>query len=57
MANFWQKVLQKKLKMISMPGCFTTSEALTALNAGADALKLFPASTIGPNTFKCFLIK
>ncbi len=41
----------KKLKMVSMPGCFTISEALTALNAGADALKLFPASTIGPKTF------
>ena len=41
----------KKLKMVSMPGCFTISEALTGLNAGADALKLFPASTIGPNTF------
>ena len=34
-----------------MPGFFTTSEALTGINAGADALKLFPASTIGPNTF------
>tara|TARA_B100001057_G_C22402993_1_gene776678 strand:+ start:46 stop:678 length:633 start_codon:yes stop_codon:yes gene_type:complete len=41
----------KKLKMVSIPGCFTASEAITALNSGADALKLFPASSIGPNTF------
>ena len=41
----------KKLKMVSMPGCFTVSEALSALKFGADALKLFPASTLGPNTF------
>ena len=34
-----------------MPGCFTVSEALSALKFGADALKLFPASTLGPNTF------
>ena len=41
----------KKLKMVSMPGCFTVSEALSAIKFGADALKLFPASTLGPNTF------
>ena len=41
----------KKLKMLSIPGCFTVSEALSAINSGADALKLFPASTLGPNTF------
>ena len=37
--------------MVSIPGCFTVSEALTAIKSGADALKLFPASAIGPNTF------
>ena len=41
----------KKFKMVSIPGCFTVSEALTAIQSGADALKLFPASTLGPNTF------
>ena len=41
----------KELKMVSIPGCFTASEAITALNSGADALKLFPASSIGTNTF------
>ena len=41
----------KKLKMVSIPGCFTPSEALSALNSGADALKFFPASSLGTNTF------
>ena len=41
----------KRLKMISIPGCFTSSEALEGLANGADALKLFPASSLGPNTF------
>jgi len=27
--------------MVSIPGCFTASEALLALNLGADALKFF----------------
>lgn len=35
-----------RLGMLSMPGCFTPSEAFSALGAGADALKLFPASHI-----------
>ena len=34
----------KKCGMLSMPGFFTASEAFTALKAGADYLKLFPAS-------------
>ena len=41
----------KKFKMVSIPGCFTASEALSALNSGADALKFFPASSLGPETF------
>ena len=41
----------KRLKMISIPGCFTSSEALEGLANGADALKLFPASSMGPNAF------
>lgn len=32
-----------------MPGVLTPSEALAALNAGADALKLFPAQMMPPN--------
>ena len=32
---------------ISMPGVFTATEALSALAAGADALKFFPADCLG----------
>ena len=38
----------KKLELISMPGIATATEVGTAINAGADILKLFPASTYGP---------
>jgi 2-dehydro-3-deoxyphosphogalactonate aldolase len=33
--------------MITMPGVFTATEALLAVNAGASALKFFPASVLG----------
>ncbi|MDE3078535.1 MAG: 2-dehydro-3-deoxy-6-phosphogalactonate aldolase [Paracoccaceae bacterium] len=32
----------------SWPGCFTPSECFAALRAGADGLKIFPASLMGP---------
>ena len=35
----------KKLRMVSMPGIATATEVGSAINAGADILKLFPAST------------
>ncbi len=35
-----------------MPGCFTPTEALTAWEAGADMVKLFPASFGGPDLIK-----
>ncbi|WP_235919052.1 2-dehydro-3-deoxy-6-phosphogalactonate aldolase [Aureimonas psammosilenae] len=35
--------------MVTMPGCFTPTEAFQALAAGASALKFFPASTLGPS--------
>jgi 2-dehydro-3-deoxyphosphogalactonate aldolase len=38
--------------MISSPGFFTPSEALTALDAGAHALKLFPAEGATPAVLK-----
>ena len=38
----------KKLELISLPGCFTPSEIVEAVNAGADAAKLFPANSLGP---------
>jgi 2-dehydro-3-deoxyphosphogluconate aldolase/(4S)-4-hydroxy-2-oxoglutarate aldolase len=33
---------------VSVPGVMTPTEAVTALEAGADILKLFPATTVGP---------
>ncbi len=42
----------KQLNLISLPGCFTPSEVVEALNAGADAAKLFPANALGPAFLK-----
>ena len=42
----------KKLDLISMPGIATATEVGRAINAGADILKLFPASTYGPSHLK-----
>ena len=42
----------KKLNLISMPGVATATEVGVAINAGADILKLFPASTYGPSHLK-----
>ena len=41
----------KKCGMLSMPGFFTATEGFTALQAGADYLKLFPA-VLGPGYVK-----
>ncbi len=38
----------KRLGLVSLPGCFTPSEIVEALDAGADAIKIFPATTLGP---------
>jgi 2-dehydro-3-deoxyphosphogluconate aldolase / (4S)-4-hydroxy-2-oxoglutarate aldolase len=38
----------KRLGLVSLPGCFTPSEIVEALDAGADAVKLFPAQSLGP---------
>ena len=38
-----------------MPGCYTPTELLTAWEAGADMLKLFPASLGGPDLVKAIL--
>ena len=42
----------KALSMISMPGCCTPSEAFAALEAGADAIKFFPADLVTPAVVK-----
>jgi len=39
----------RKHNMQSWPGIFTPSEAFSALDAGADGLKLFPGSMAGPS--------
>jgi len=42
----------KKLKLVSMPGVSTPTEVGIAIDAGADILKLFPASVLGPAHLK-----
>lgn len=37
----------KRRGLVSLPGCFTPSEVIEALDAGADAAKLFPAQCLG----------
>ncbi|MCY6382237.1 2-dehydro-3-deoxy-6-phosphogalactonate aldolase [Hoeflea prorocentri] len=36
-------------QMVTMPGVFTPTEALSAVKAGASGLKFFPASILGPS--------
>lgn len=40
--------------MACLPGVATPSEAIAALRAGADGLKLFPAATLGPASIKAW---
>lgn len=42
----------KRLGMLSAPGFLTPSEAFSALESGADALKLFPAENAPPSVVK-----
>jgi 2-dehydro-3-deoxyphosphogalactonate aldolase len=37
----------RDLGMVTMPGCFTATEALSAARAGASGLKFFPAGVLG----------
>jgi 2-dehydro-3-deoxyphosphogluconate aldolase/(4S)-4-hydroxy-2-oxoglutarate aldolase len=39
----------------AMPGCFTPTEILTAWEAGADTIKVFPADILGMAFFKAVL--
>lgn len=41
----------KSIGMLSYPGVFTATECFAALQAGADGLKLFPASVLGIDGF------
>jgi 2-dehydro-3-deoxyphosphogluconate aldolase / (4S)-4-hydroxy-2-oxoglutarate aldolase len=36
----------------ALPGCFTPTEILSAWDAGADVVKVFPATSVGPSYFK-----
>ena len=42
----------KKLDMISMPGALTPTEIAAAYEMGADVVKIFPASVLGPSYIK-----
>lgn len=42
----------KRYGVISVPGAFTPTEILTAYECGADMIKVFPASVVGPAYFK-----
>lgn len=45
----------KALGLVSLPGCFTPSEVVEALESGGDAIKLFPARTLGPDFVRALL--
>lgn len=42
----------KALGLVSMPGAMTPTEIVSACNAGADIVKLFPAGDLGVSYFK-----
>lgn len=44
--------LTKNNNRISIPGCLTPTEILTAYKMGADIVKVFPATCFGPRYFK-----
>jgi 2-dehydro-3-deoxyphosphogluconate aldolase/(4S)-4-hydroxy-2-oxoglutarate aldolase len=44
--------LCRKRDIAVMPGCFSPTEILTAWTAGADIIKVFPATSLGPKYFK-----
>ncbi|MEV0094682.1 bifunctional 4-hydroxy-2-oxoglutarate aldolase/2-dehydro-3-deoxy-phosphogluconate aldolase [Streptomyces sp. NPDC050738] len=44
----------RSAKLGSLPGCFTPSEGHTAWQAGASAVKLFPAEPLGPAAVKAW---
>jgi 2-dehydro-3-deoxyphosphogluconate aldolase/(4S)-4-hydroxy-2-oxoglutarate aldolase len=44
--------LSHRYDVPAMPGCFTPTEILAAWEAGADVVKVFPATAVGPGYFK-----
>ena len=45
----------KELGLVSIPGAMTPTEAETAVESGADLVKLFPAAALGTAYFKAIL--
>ena len=45
----------KRYGKISIPGAYTPTEILRAWTSGADVVKVFPATTLGPGYFKDIL--
>lgn len=44
--------MTKRYGVVSIPGAFTPTEILTAYEHGGDMIKVFPASSLGPNYVK-----
>ncbi|HEY1188225.1 MAG TPA: bifunctional 4-hydroxy-2-oxoglutarate aldolase/2-dehydro-3-deoxy-phosphogluconate aldolase [Gemmata sp.] len=44
--------MSRRYDKLIMPGAFTPTEVLTAWEAGADVVKVFPADVVGPAFFK-----
>jgi 2-dehydro-3-deoxyphosphogluconate aldolase/(4S)-4-hydroxy-2-oxoglutarate aldolase len=44
--------LCRRRDVAAMPGCFSPTEIVSAWNAGADVVKVFPATVLGPGYFK-----
>lgn len=44
--------MTQKYDMVSIPGAFSPTEIVSAWNYGADIVKIFPATALGPGFFK-----
>ena len=53
--NLEMVALCKRYSVPVLPGCFTPTEMLTAWEAGADMVKLFPAEVGGPDLIRAIL--
>ena len=55
--GFDEQVVAATLRLgkISVPGAFTPTEILRAWNAGADLVKVFPSTALGPGYFRDLL--
>jgi 2-dehydro-3-deoxyphosphogluconate aldolase/(4S)-4-hydroxy-2-oxoglutarate aldolase len=52
--SFDRAIVEKTLKasLVSIPGAFSPTEAVEADRAGADIIKIFPVSSVGPQYIK-----